>query len=128
MSEIKNITTGSSSLKFSLVIILIYKVTVPLVQNQSFIIQNIQKASLSQCNFNVTNVTVTSVSSPLEKSYTVKLNTGSRKKRGTSAGCSNDEAEFLAICPSSNQLTQCNKVGLTIFLNQYINKAVKVLS
>ena len=133
LNEITNITTGFinsySYIKFSLVISLIYNITVPLIQNQSLVIQQTQKVSLSQCNsFQIATLTVTSVGLPLEKSYIVRLNTGSSKKRDTSAECSNSQSEFLEICPYTNQLTQCNKDGLTIFLNQYINQSVKFSS
>ena len=106
---------------------LIYNVTIPSIQNQSFFIEQSQNASLTRCNFQVENVTVTSIDIPFEAKFIVKLYTGIRKKRVTFSDCSTYQAEFATVCSDSSQLTQCNTTGLNTFLNSYINGSVNLL-
>jgi hypothetical protein len=130
LNAINNITTGKTSsysfIKFSLKILLIYNVTIPSIQNQSFFIEQSQKASLTRCKFQVENITITSIDIPLEAKFIVKLNTGSIKKRATFSDCSTYQAEFATVCSDSSQLTQCNQTGLNIFLNSYISQSVNI--
>jgi hypothetical protein len=106
---------------------LIYSETVPTIQNRSFVIEKSQQRSLTRCNFEVEKVTVTSIETPLEQKFIVKLYTGSRKKRAANSDCSTDQTEFATLCSDSSQLTKCNQTGLNLFLNSYISRSVDFL-
>jgi hypothetical protein len=106
---------------------LIYSETVPTIQNRSFVIEKSQQRSLTRCNFEVEKVTVTSIETPLEQKFIVKLYTGSKKKRAANSDCSTDQTEFATLCSDSSQLTKCNQTGLNLFLNSYISRSVDFL-
>ena len=120
-------TSSNSYIEFSLEFLLIYNVSVPTIPNRSFVIEKSQKTSLSRCYFEVENVTVVSIDTPLEQKFIVKLFTGSRKKRATNSDCSTDQRDFATLCSDSNQLTKCNQTGLNMFLNSYISRSVDFL-
>ena len=129
LNDITNITYGKTSsysyIQFSLQFSLIYNETVPKIQNRSFVIEKSQQTSLTRCDFEVENVTVTSIETPLEQKFIVKLYTGSKKKRDSD--CSTDQTEFATLCSDSSQLTKCNQTGLNLFLNSYISRSVDFL-
>jgi hypothetical protein len=133
LNNITNITyekTGSySNIQFSFQFSLIYNETVPTILNRSFVIEESQQKSLTRCNFKVENVTVTSIETPLEQKFIVKLYTGSRKKRAIrkNSDCSTDQTEFATLCSDSSQLTKCNQPGLNLFLDSYISRSVDFL-
>ena len=112
-------------INFTIDLYLSYNSTVPIIENQTQVIQQVQQKSLSQCIFN-SSVTVNSISTPLLINTNVKLNTGgSRKKRQTdSSDCDTNQQIFASVCSNTKQLTSCNQEGLENFLKIYINQTV----
>lgn len=119
---------ANKSIKFTLEVIFEFNETVPIGQNQSNKIMNIQQTSLSkQCNYNIT-VKIKSILLPFEKIVTVTLVTGGKKKRSADPdpSCMNDINVFNNTCSTLNDLTQCDKTGIYNFLNNFTTQSLVI--
>ncbi len=91
-------------------------------------IASLGEKSLEECIFKSSKVEITTVQSPVQWFRKVELISGNEKIDSLNLECSMNQLLFELSCSNINDLRNCNKNELTLFLKYYVIQSVTISS